>query len=74
MHKAWYYASTVIVGHFERLIMYTGVTGQKCAKPVSLKQATITWWNNEYLSGFVELTHIIFWPRKARTTSWVRKY
>ena len=41
MHKAWHDASAVKVGHFEWLTMYTGVTGQKRAKPVSLKQATI---------------------------------
>ena len=37
MHKAWYYAGAVKVGHFEWLIMYTGVKGQKCTKPVSLR-------------------------------------
>ena len=41
MHKAWHDASAVKVGHFEWLTMYTGVTGQKRTKPVSLKQATI---------------------------------
>ena len=41
MHKAWHDASAVKVGHFEWLTMYTGVTGQKRAKPVSLKQAMI---------------------------------
>ena len=43
MHKAWYYTSAVKVGYFEWLIMYAGVMGQKCAKPVSLKQVTTTW-------------------------------
>ena len=43
MHKAWHDTSAVKVGHFEWLTMYTGVTGQKRAKPVSLKQATIPW-------------------------------
>ena len=41
MHKAWHYASTVKIGHCEWLTMYTGVTGQKRTKSVSLKQATI---------------------------------
>ena len=41
MHKACHDTSAVKVGHFEWLTMYTGVTGQKRAKPVSLKQATI---------------------------------
>ena len=41
MHKAWHDASAVKVGHFEWLTMYTGVTGQKRTKPVSLKPATI---------------------------------
>ena len=41
LHKVWHYASAVKVGHFEWLTMYTVVMGQKRAKPVSVKQATI---------------------------------
>ena len=41
VHKAWHYASAVKVSHFEWLTMYTGLTGQRRAKSVSLKQVTI---------------------------------
>ena len=41
LHKAWHYARAVKVGHFKWLTMYTGVMGQKRAKPVSVKQETL---------------------------------
>ena len=40
-HKVGYYVSAVKFGNFEWLMMYTGVTDQKCTKPVSLKQAKL---------------------------------
>ena len=40
MHKVWYYTNAVKVIHFKWLTMYTGVTDQKLAKPVSFTKAS----------------------------------